>query len=87
MAKKTIKDLEAETGKPDSIRNVTGKNARSDKHVETLEKQLGDLVPDLTLPASMPSDIVIRYSAGTAKWLTGDELRSAAAVLNALGLL
>ena len=88
MAKKqTVKDLEAKTGKPDSIRNVNGKNARSDKQIETIEKELARLVPGLTLPKELPTVIVLQYPGNVTKYITGLDIPTASAVLNALGLM
>jgi hypothetical protein len=89
MAKqpKTIKDMEAASGKPDSIVTLTGRNVRSDKLVDNYLKDFKKALPALTLPERMPVDVVVRYADGTSTWITGDDIKAAAALLNFAGLL
>jgi hypothetical protein len=85
--KKTIKDLEAELGVTDTIRNPNGQNARSDQNITTLQKKLLRLLPGLTLPETPVTAILIQFADGSKVSVNPIDLDKASTVLHALGLV
>ena len=82
-AQKTVKDLENESGKPDSVRNLNGRNARSDKQIKNIVSEFKERLADLTLPEKMPASILIQYADGSVTAISNSgELKQASALLN-----
>lgn len=85
--KQTIAELKKELGVTDTIRNVSGTNARGDQHVATLQKKLLKLLPGMSKPAKPVTGILIQFGDGEKVSVGAGDLDKASVVLHALGLI